>query len=263
MDTGPVMVLPLIGSADVFGTLTIARKTGRPTFTPADLAMSAGFAGHASLAHELALARSDKQRVALLEDRDRIARDLHDHVIQQLFAIGLSLEGLAASVGPDKDVAAKLHDRVNDIDRTIRQIRTSIFELRGPLGPGTGGVRQRLLEVASDLTPALGFSPRIAFSGNLDSALTGDIADDAVACVREAVTNAAKHANARSVEVDVAVVGDELTVTVLDDGAGIGPVERSSGLTNLRARAARYGGSLDVSSRASGGTQLLWKALIR
>jgi signal transduction histidine kinase len=262
IEMGPVMVLPLIGSADVFGTLTIARKTGRSTFTAGDLSMAEAFANHASLAHELALARSDQQRVALLEDRDRIARDLHDHVIQQLFAIGLSLESVAATLGPDHDSSAKLHDRVNDIDRTIRQIRTSIFELRGPLGPGPGGVRHRLLEIATDLTPALGFSPRIAFSGNLDSALTGVTADDAVACVREAVTNAAKHAKARSVEVDVSVVNGDLTVTVLDDGAGIGDVERASGLANLRARAESHGGSLNVSSRTTGGTQLVWKAPI-
>jgi signal transduction histidine kinase len=260
MDTGPVMVLPLVGSGDVFGTLTIARAAGRASFTSVDLAMAAAFANHASLAHELALARADQQRVSLLEDRDRIARDLHDHVIQQLFAIGLSLEGLAATAGPSH-VAEKLHERVDDIDRTIRQIRTSIFELRGPLGSATAsGTRQRLLEIANELAPALGFSPRIAFSGNLDSALSGELADDAIACVREAVTNVAKHAKARAVEVDVSVVVGELTITVLDDGVGVGDVGRSSGLANLRARAERYGGSFDVSERSSGGTQLLWRA---
>jgi signal transduction histidine kinase len=261
VDTGPIMVLPLIGSGDVFGTLTIARTAGRATFTSADLAMAAAFANHASLAHELALARADQQRVALLEDRDRIARDLHDHVIQQLFAIGLSLEGLAATVGPGDVVAEKLHDRVNDIDRTIRQIRTSIFELRGPLGSTAGGgTRRRLLEIAKELTPALGFSPRMAFSGNLDSVLEGVLADDALACVREAVTNIAKHAKAGAVEVDVSVAGGELTITVLDDGVGVGDVSRSSGLANLQARAERFGGSFDVSPRSRGGTQLLWKA---
>ncbi|MCW2496913.1 GAF domain-containing protein [Jatrophihabitans sp.] len=264
IDPGPVMVLPLIGSGEVFGTLTIARREGRLTFTAADLAMAAAFANHASLAHELAIARSDQQRVALLEDRDRIARDLHDHVIQQLFAIGLSLEGLASTVGPNHAVAAKLHERVDDIDRTIRQIRTSIFELRGPLGgPAASGARQRLLEVATELTPALGFSPRVAFSGNLDSALAGELADDAIACVREAVTNVAKHAKARAVEVDVAVAGGALTITVLDDGVGIGEHERTSGLANLRARAERHGGSFSVSQRSTGGTQLLWKAPLR
>lgn len=258
---GPLMVLPLMGNSEVFGTLTIARKSGRAPFSAADLTMSAGFANHASLAHELSLARSDKQRVALLEDRDRIARDLHDHVIQQLFAIGLSLESVASAVSEEH--AHKLHDRVNDIDRTIRQIRTSIFELRGPLGHGVNGVRHRVLEIAADLTPALGFSPRVTFSGNLDSALAGSVADDAVASVREAVTNAAKHAGARAVEVDVCLDAGLLTITVLDDGVGIGEVDRSSGLANLRARAELYGGSLDVTARGSGGTQLLWKAHVR
>jgi signal transduction histidine kinase len=226
--------------------------------------MAAAFANHASLAHELAIARSDQQRVALLEDRDRIARDLHDHVIQQLFAIGLSLEGLASTVGPNHAVAEKLRERVDDIDRTIRQIRTSIFELRGPLGgQAANGPRQRLVEISTELSTALGFSPRIAFSGNLDSALDGALADDAVACVREALTNVAKHAKARAVEVDVSVAAGELAITVLDDGVGIANTGRSSGLANLRARAEGYGGSFSVGERATGGTQLLWKAPLR
>jgi len=260
METGPVMVVPLRGSADVFGALTIARRSGRATFSSADLAMAAAFASHAGLAHELALARSDQQRVALLEDRDRIARDLHDHVIQQLFAVGLSLESLAGSAAAVPGLSEKLHDRVNDIDRTIRQIRTSIFELRGPLAASPAGVRQNLLQVVADLTPALGFSRRIAFSGNLDSMLHGELADDVVACVREAVTNVAKHARARSVEIDVAVAAGTVTVTVLDDGTGIDGATRSSGLANLRVRAERYNGSFDVATRSSGGTELTWKA---
>jgi len=260
METGPVMVVPLRGSGDVFGALTIARSNGRATFSAADLAMAAAFASHAALAHELALARSDQQRVALLEDRDRIARDLHDHVIQQLFAVGLSLESLAGSAAAVPGLSEKLHERVNDIDRTIRQIRTSIFELRGPLATSPAGVRQNLLQVVADLTPALGFSPRIAFSGNLDSMLHGDLADDVVACVREAVTNVAKHAKARAVEIDVAVAAGTVTVTVLDDGTGIDGATRSSGLANLRVRAERYDGTFDVATRSSGGTELTWKA---
>src|SRR5439155_9787259 len=129
--------------------------------------MAAGFAAHASVALELADSRVAEQKLVLLEDRDRIAMDLHDHVIQELFAIGLSLEGTAAQLG-NESMAHRIRQRVEDIDRTIRRIRTSIFELRGTLAAGFEGPRQRVLEVASDLTPALGFAPHVAFSGLLD-----------------------------------------------------------------------------------------------
>jgi len=260
LEAGPMMVLPLRGSGEVFGTLAIARRAGKATFTTNELAMAAGFASHAGLAHELGLARDNQQRVALLEDRDRIARDLHDHVIQQLFAVGLSLESLASSASAVPGLADRLQERVSDIDRTIRQIRTSIFELRGPLGNASSGIRQQLLEVGSSLSEALGFTPRLSFSGNLDSLVTGDIADDVIACVREAVTNIAKHAHATSAEIDIAVTPTEVIVTVLDDGIGIGEPERTSGLANLAARAQARHGQCAITTRPSGGSELNWKA---
>ena len=259
MQPGPLMILPLIGTGKALGALTIAREAGRPAFSSADLNMAAGFATHASVAIELAAARSDQQRMILLEDRDRIARDLHDHVIQQLFAIGLSLEGLAAAVGSNPDVAAKLHERVADIDRTIRQIRTSIFELRGPLGGGPQGFRSRIIEISNEVTPALGFAPDVAFSGPVDLVLTGTLCDDVAACVREALSNVAKHAGATSASVDITVVGNEVSVGVSDNGAGIGDVARASGTANLKTRAEQRNGSFDLFARPSGGTQLLWK----
>ena len=134
------MVIPLVGTGKVLGALSIGRVSGRAVFTTADLSMATGFANHASVALELAAARADQQRVVLLEDRDRIARDLHDHVIQQLFAIGLSVQSVATLIGPDEVAGQKLQARVADIDRTIRQIRTSVFELRGPLAAGPQGV---------------------------------------------------------------------------------------------------------------------------
>ncbi len=256
-DVGPVMVLPLTGSAETRGTLVISRRGGRPVFTPADVEMASGFASHASIALELSNARSDRQRIALLEDRDRIARDLHDHVIQQLFAIGLSIEGTAAVV--DSEQAQRLRDQVADIDRTIRQIRTSIFELRGTLGGVSGATRQRLLELAGELTVALGFAPQVVFAGQVDLVITGDLADDVMAVVREAMTNVAKHAQATTVQLDLSAVSRECVVTITDNGIGITNPARLSGLENLRKRAERRNGSFDVLAAPGGGTRLIWK----
>ena len=259
MAVGPVMVLPMINSTTVVGALSLAREKGKPGFSPADVDMAAAFADHASLALELAAARADQQRVVLLEDRDRIARDLHDHVIQQLFAIGLGIESATALSGANPALAERLHSSVSDIDRTIRQIRTSIFELRGTV-TGAASVRHRILDVAAELTPALGFSPRVAFAGSVDTTLSGGLADDVLACVREALTNVAKHANASAADVDVSVIADEVAVVVADNGVGINGPARTSGLDNLRARAVDRDGSFEITRSPADGTQLTWKA---
>jgi signal transduction histidine kinase len=262
IDAGPVMVIPLAGTGKVLGVLTIARLTGRPVFTPADLDMAAGFANQAGVALELAAARNDQQKVALLEDRDRIARDLHDHVIQQLFAIGMSVESVATLVGSNGLAAEKLHTQVANLDRTIRQIRTSIFELRGPLLGSRAGLRQTVLEIAGELAPSLGFSPFTAFSGAVDAVLVGPIADDVAACVREGLTNVAKHARAGKVAIDVSVIDDEVIVSVIDDGVGLPADYLPSGLTNLRTRAEKRGGTFEYLTPVTGGMHLLWKAPI-
>jgi signal transduction histidine kinase len=260
VEAGPIMVIPLLGTNKVHGVLNIVRKRGSVSFSPTDLDMAAGFANQASVALEIATAQADQQRIALLEDRDRIARDLHDHVIQQLFAIGMSLQGLAVLAGDDSRVADQLRARVDDLDRTIRQIRTSIFALRGALGGPATGLRSAVLAVAEELRPALGRPPGVTFDGAVDSLVTGDLADDVLACVREGLTNAAKHANARHVEVDVAADPAQVAVRVTDDGRGIASGPAYSGLSNLRARAEGRGGTFEIRTPAAGGTELIWKA---
>ena len=262
IEAGPIMVIPLLGAAKVLGVLTIVRRRGAPTFSTADLEMAAAFASQASIALELASARADQQRVELLEDRDRIARDLHDHVIQQLFAIGLSLQGLAAMADIDQAVAAPLQERVEDIDRTIRQIRTSIFALRGPLGAGSAGVRGAVLQVRAELTDVLGYAPAVTFTGPVDTMVDGELGDDVVACVREGLTNAAKYADATHASVDINANGSRVVVRVVDDGSGIREGVAFSGLRNLRIRALRRGGSFAISVPAGGGTELVWTAPI-
>jgi signal transduction histidine kinase len=258
VDAGPIMAVPLRGTGRPRGVLTIVRRRGRQAFSPNDLAMAAGFASHASVALELADSRAAEQKMVLLEDRDRIAMDLHDHVIQELFAIGLNLEGLATQM-TDEQQAARVRHSVDDIDRTIRRIRTSIFELRGNVITTSGGLRQRILEVASELTTPLGFAPHVAFAGLVDLDLGEDLTEDVVAVVRETLTNVAKHARASSAVVDIALTGQEIAVTVGDDGIGAAGATRSSGTANLRARAERRGGTFTVSPGPSGGTVVKWR----
>jgi signal transduction histidine kinase len=260
IDTGPVMALPLQGTSGMRGVLTVARRTGRRPFSESDLAMAAGFASQASVALELADSRASWEKLALLEDRERIARDLHDHVIQDLFAIGLSLEAVVASLGPEEAAAQRLKERVEDIDRTIRRIRTSIFALRGSLGLLADGLRQQVLDVAEDLTPALGFAPAVSFSGLVDLGTSPDLADDVVAAAREALANVAKHARANSASVAVEMTAGKIRVTVIDDGVGVRRTSRSSGIANLRARAEARGGTFTLASGVAGGTVAMWTA---
>jgi signal transduction histidine kinase len=242
---GPLMVLPLVGMARTRGALIVGRLHGRPLFTSADLEMATTFANHAALALELADARSDRERVALLEDRDRIARDLHDHVIQRLFGAGLTVESIASGLGNDARVG-RLSQVVDDIDETIRQIRTSIFRLRGPIAPGAGAVRQQMLSVVSELTPVLGYQPRISFAGPVDTAVPVEVIDDVVAVLREGLTNVARHAGASQVAVTLRYSAGELLLELIDNGIGMGDTPRRSGLANLRERAEGHGGSLLV-----------------
>ncbi len=261
---GPVMVLPLGGPHRMRAALVIGRRRGRRGFAQADLEMATTFANHAAVALELADARTDQQRVVLLEDRDRIARDLHDHVIQRLFALGLTVQSVASGLGTDER-AARLPRVVADIDETIRQIRTSIFQLRGALGPDTGNVRTRLLAVVAEVSPILGFEPAVRFAGPIDAAVPEQVVDDLVAVLREALTNAARHAGASRVEVDVIATATELSLDVTDDGVGIGDTPRRSGLADLRARAECHGGALTLdrgraeqSPSNQEGTRLQW-----
>jgi signal transduction histidine kinase len=260
VEVGPVMAVPLSGYAGAQGGITVGRLKGRRSFASSDLEMAEAFAGHAAIARELVEARADQQRLAVLEDRDRIARDLHDHVIQRLFADGLTLQSVAM-MERDEQVAARISRVVDGIDDTIRQIRTSIFQLRSSNeGRATPGLRSVVLAIAAQVTPMLGFEPSVRFSGPTDTMVTAGITSDVEAVVREGLTNAARHAQASEVIVELALEGQVLTVEVTDNGIGIdvGHPQRLSGLANLRHRAEVLGGAMAVSSPKGGGTQLLW-----
>jgi signal transduction histidine kinase len=255
---GAVMALPLTGWSKPRGSLLVARLAGRYSFTPSDLEMATTFANHAAVALELADARADQQRMVLLEDRDRIARDLHDHVIQRLFAAGLTVQSLQAG---ERELArtAKFEQVVTDLDDTIRQIRTSIFDLRGSLAPASASVRTQLVDVIADQVPQLGSEPTVRFSGPVDSLVDPALADELAAVLREALSNVARHAQATTVDVTLTVSADQLCLEVSDDGVGVGETTRRSGLANLEQRAVQRGGSMAVTSMPEEGTRLRWQ----
>jgi signal transduction histidine kinase len=255
LDAGPVLVVPLVGSHATHGVLSVVRLRGRSAFTAEDLEMATGFANQACVALELARARADQQRAALLDERERIAADLHDHVIQRLFACGLSLQALAATLGPGP-ATDRVLATVVDLDATISQIRTAIFALQQPPQTAPRGLRARLLEVATEVTPALGFEPAVRFCGLLD-ALPTALGNDLLAVLREALTNTARHAHATSVDVELTATANRLSLDVCDNGTGIGGTTRRSGLANLRQRAEHHGGTLTVDSGPAG-MRLSW-----
>ena len=256
-DVGPVMAVPLGGNTGPRVALGLARAKGRPAFEPADLEMAEAFAQHAAVAIELMEARANQQRLAVLEDRDRIARDLHDHVIQRLFAAGLSVQSLASAIDQPEHVR-RLAQLVADLDETIGQIRSSIFELQNPAAPGS--LRSVVWGVAAQLSPLLGFEPTVRFVGPVDTLVDGAMLADVEAVVREGMTNVAKHARATRLEVTVVAEARSLSITLRDNGVGIGNPGRHSGLHNLRTRAEEHGGAMVVQAGESGGAELRWTA---
>jgi signal transduction histidine kinase len=256
LEIGPVLVVPLLGSRGAQGVLTAARLRGRTAFAADDVEMASSFANHAALAIELAEARAEQQRAAMLDERDRIAADLHDHVIQRLFAAGLSLQSVAMKLGRGP-VTDRILTTVQDLDATISQIRTTIFELHDMPRADPAGLRARVIDVVADATKALGFEPVVRFEGPVDT-LPSDLADDLVAVAREALANVARHARAGTAEVELSAFAEQVRLLVHDDGVGYTPGSRSSGLTNMRKRAERRGGTLDVGSRIPRGTTVTW-----
>jgi signal transduction histidine kinase len=256
LDVGPVLVVPLLGARGSRGVLCAVRRRGRTGFAETDLEMAGSFANHAALAIELADARAEQQRAAMLDERDRIAADLHDQVIQRLFAAGLSLQSVAMGLGKGR-ATDRILATVNDLDATISQLRTTIFELHDLARTNPGGLRARLLDVAAEASKALGFDPVVRFDGPVDT-LPSEIGEDILAVLREALANVARHARAASAEVDLVSRPEQLTLTVRDDGVGFVPGARSSGLTNMRRRAERYQGAFEVTPREPGGTTVRW-----
>jgi len=216
------------------------------------------FADQVALGLDMAARQQVARRLDVYEDRDRIARDLHDHVIQRLFAAGLSLQAAATRVRDD-DVQQRLRQVVDQLDETIRDIRTTIFDLHTTDGADhADSLRRRVLDVVGE-TAGDHLHATVRLSGPVDSLVTGDLAVDVVAVVREGVSNAARHSGARHVVVTMDVT-DHVVVDVRDDGRGIDATVARSGLRNMEERAARRGGTSSVQRLPDGGTLLRWQA---
>ncbi|MFG3193407.1 sensor histidine kinase [Streptomyces omiyaensis] len=258
---GPAVAVTVGTKERLSGVLILARHSGRTPFLSADTAALPGFAGQAALALELADRRRDAEQVTLLEDRDRIARDLHDLAIQRLFATGMTLQSARRFV-EHPEAVDRLTRAIDDLDATIKIIRSTIFGLREHDIPGTAPkLRSRVVTAVDAGAATLGFAPALRMEGLLDTDVPADIADDVVAVIGEALTNVARHACAHRTEVAVLAGDGTLEVTVSDDGVGLPSDRTDRGLRNLAERAERLGGSLAVHSppEPDGGTHLTWR----
>ena len=254
---GPLMAVPL-GAGSLRGVLLLARETGRLAFTDDELNLATSFAGHAALALERARARMDRAKLAVYEDRDRIARDLHDVVIQRLFAAGLQLHSIRRRVPPP--IAEALLRLVRELDDTIRDIRTTIFDLRPP---ADGGALTDVYATVDDAARALGFKPAIRLAGAAGQGLPDAVRPHLLAVLREALSNVARHAEASSVEVFLEI-GEEVRLAVRDNGKGLPRAwGRRGGTRTMRERAAVCGGRCTIRTRPSGGTSVVWRVPAR
>ncbi|WP_282700163.1 GAF domain-containing protein [Streptomyces sp. CC219B] len=255
---GPAVAVP-IGTGDVVrGVVLLARETGRPVFSEKETEPLQGFAAQAAIAMELAERRRDAEEIAVLQDRDRIARDLHDLAIQRLFATGMTLQSAGRFI-EHPQAGDRVARAVDDLDETIKIIRSTIFGLRAREGATGSGLRARVVRVAGEAAPVLGFAPSVKMEGLVDTEVPRDIADHVVAVLSEALTNIARHARAGRADVVLETDGREVRLTVSDDGVGIPAEGRRSGLRNMAERAQQLGGDLTLSTPEAGGTRLLWR----
>jgi signal transduction histidine kinase len=254
-DAGPVLFVPLRGPNELEGVLALVWSTEHsPAFHDVDVRLPERFAEQAALALQVARASQDQEKLAVFEDRDRIARDLHDLVIQRLFAVGLSLDNAGRMVD-QPEVQKRLGAAVDDLDDTIKEIRRSIFALS--VAPESNDVRAAVSELVERSRKVLGFTPTLRFEGPVNSAVTERTAPHLLAVLGEALTNTARHAEAGRAWVSLAA-RDRLQLTVGDDGRGIDQSAPRSGLRNIVERAEQLGGSCEVESSPGNGTVLTW-----
>ncbi|GAA2245652.1 hypothetical protein GCM10010401_18860 [Rarobacter faecitabidus] len=275
---GPALYAPLGTAEQPVGVLLLLRKVGSHTFDDADLRRAQSFAKQAAIALVLTDARQAQAQARLIEERERIARDLHDLAIQQLFATGMQLEVVRRRAGRGLDKAgliAIVDEALTSVDSSVREIRSVVRSLRDP--DAAAGVVERLRRESSLARTGLGFAPSLIITldgrsvGDLavdeeyfDTVVVGNLADDVVAVVREGLANAARHAHAASVSarISLSTSGAGVTVEVEDDGVGLGNASgRKSGTWNLAARARQHSGESTIKDAPSGqGTLLHWHA---
>jgi len=253
--------VPIRVRDEVFGNLYLTEKQGADEFSSVDEELVVGLAAAAGVAIEKARLAERVSDLLVLEDRERIARDLHDTVIQRLFATGLSLQGTALLVRSDPDAAtARIEAAVDELDLTVKHIRSVIFALE-ETRLGGQGIRDEVLSLCREAVGALGFDPRVFFDGPIETSISHAVEPELLATLQEALSNVARHAGATQVEVDVIVDAGELLLRVVDDG--IGPPSQTSeeghGLANMARRASDLRGRFDFRSGASSGSILEWR----
>ena len=257
-DFGPVIIVPLVAGEARHGVLWVGNLIGGRRFRAAHQAMLEAFADQAALGLELARQRRETEHLSLFRDRDRIARDLHDTVIQRLFATGMQLEGsMRYMTGPE--ASERVQGAVSDLDKTIKEIRSTIYSLQRSDRSRPSSLRARIVELIEQLAPAIGFAPTLRLEGLVDTRISKDVADNLLPVLREALSNIARHAKANRADVSVVVDDDWATLTVSDNGIGIPDDGRRSGLANLGARAKSLGGTFVAQSVPEGGAELVWR----
>ena len=255
--------VPVAAHDEVYGNLYLADKIGWSEFTEDDEALVMSFAHAAAIAIENAHLHERVQEIAVLEDRDRIARDLHDVVIQRLFAVGLSLQGLAKPP-LEPPTVERIQHAIRDLDETIRQIRSSIFDLASTSSPRPG-LRASVLALVRELRPVVGFDVSVSFDGPVDTSIPEPIAEHLLFTIREALTNVGRHSKASRASVRLQADTASVTLEIVDDGRGLaaamgdGSTGTGLGLANLRRRAEKLGGELELGTPEGGGTSILWR----
>lgn len=258
LQPGPVLLAPVGEEGRVRAVLALGRRSGGLPFTTATCRLVSTFGDQMAIVMELAEARREAEHYGLVEDRVRIARDLHDVVIQQLYAAAMSLTATVRLID-SPEVAARVTSTVDELDETVRQIRSTIFALQ-PADPGSEGLRARIMELIRTVGGKFSFTTGLRLAGLLDTDVSGQLADEVTAVLREALSNAARHARASRVDVAVELTGGALVVEVTDDGIGLPADPVRSGMANLEARAVRLGGTFEAGpGRQGAGTRLRWR----
>ena len=242
---------------EVYGNLYLTDKIGWSEFTKDDVALVEALALAAGVAIENTRLHQHVQATAVYEDRDRLARDLHDHVIQRLFGVGLSLQSLA--VRAESDVANGLQKQVREVDEIIAEVRGTIYALG--MGGSSRGIRDDVTALVVELRDTVGFELKVSFDGAVDTALSERVAEHLMATIREAVTNIERHAKATKAVISLRVDDGYCHLVVADNGQGMGATARQGGLglTNLRRRAEKLNGRFDMADGPTGGTVLTWR----
>ncbi len=257
LNIGPLVAVPLGGPSQVRGVLSAGRRQGSMPLSQAAADMLTTFAAQAAIALQLAEHRRQAEQMAVFEDRDRIAKDLHDLVIQRLYATGMSLQG-ATSLITSPEVAERVSRSVDALDDTIREIRSAIFALQTHPADRPVSLRAQILHVVQEMTAALGFAPSLQLDGALDTLVPAPIGEHMLTALREMLSNAARHSGADRIDVVVRGSGADLELTVRDNGSGIPDGGRRSGLRNLAHRAEGLGGALTIHTAPGQGAELIW-----